>query len=199
MDQPRETVTLKEKGVLQDTIPVPGRAGTPLMWSLSGPGRDLTTVLGWCFRQEQRDAVFAGSLEWRRWLAAPCLPCPFPLEDAPLSTHRRYSLAKLAPGRMAGPFLLLDSPSRWWTSTSTMANPQFPAYLKKCEFLSSPVAQPSPRLFLIHLAFVLRPGKYFRLEGLREVFQTLHGPSESEPRRNAGVSVPSPRCSTAPA
>ena len=59
-------------------------------------------VLGWCFRQEQRDAVW----EWRRWLARdPCLPCPSSLGDVPsLSTHGRYSWAKLALWPDGGPF-----------------------------------------------------------------------------------------------
>ena len=129
-------------------------------------------ALGWCFRREQRDTVFAGSLGVEA-LAGSVTCLPSSLGDAPsLSTHGRYSWAKPAFWPNGGPFPPsgICPPPRWWASAPTVVNPQFPACLKKCEFLS-PVAQPSPRPFLTHLHFVLRPGRYFRLEGLREAFQ----------------------------
>ena len=61
-------------------------------------------ALGWCFRREQRDTVFAGSLGVEA-LAGSVTCLPSSLGDAPsLSTHGRYSWAKPAFWPNGGPF-----------------------------------------------------------------------------------------------
>lgn len=122
------------------------------------------------------------------WLVTPVFLAPLPSETSPLCPHTGVIPGPSWPsGRMADPFLHLGFVplQRWWASALTVVNPQFPACLKKCEFPSL-VAQPSPRPFLTHLPFVLRPGKYFRLEGLREVFQPLMALLSQNPREIQG-------------
>lgn len=159
-------------------------------WSPCSPAG--TYVDGTCPVLPAACAGVPGS-EGGGWLATPPIPALLGLRDAPSSsTHSLYSCAKpVAPGRTpAEPALAaalaLCSPEicplgRWASPSrqNKVVQPNFPARLKKPEFLSR-VAQTLPRLFLTFLSFFLRPG---------ERFLNLLDSSQSEPqKRNARVS-----------